>query len=85
MKNAKERTAIFEEISGSGQFKEEYNRLKAEMNENEVQQLSCFLKKKSQYIFIIDIISELYKALLTKCTKWLIEVYSCGTYICIYI
>ena len=31
MKNPKERTALFEEISGSGALKKEYDRLRQEM------------------------------------------------------
>merc|ERR1719158_722519 len=35
MKNPKERTALFEEISGSGALKKEYERLKQEVQEAE--------------------------------------------------
>lgn len=45
MKNAKERTALFEEISGSGLFKDEYIRLKYEMQQAE-EQTQCTYQKK---------------------------------------
>lgn len=46
MKNAKERTALFEEISGSGLLKEEYNRLKIEMQQAEEETQFTYQKKK---------------------------------------
>lgn len=46
MKNAKERTALFEEISTSGTLREEYNSKKAEMTEAESESQSTYLKKK---------------------------------------
>ena len=46
MKNTKERTALFEEISGSGALKQDYDRLKAEMLEPEESFQSNLKKKK---------------------------------------
>ena len=46
MKNAKERTVLFEEISGSGALKQDYDRLKAEMLETEEHIQSNLQKKK---------------------------------------
>lgn len=46
MKNAKELTALFEEISGSGLLKEEYNRLKQEMQIAEEETQFTYQKKK---------------------------------------
>ena len=46
MKNPKERTALFEEISGSGALKQDYDRLKAEMLEPEESFQSNLKKKK---------------------------------------
>lgn len=46
MKNAKELTALFEEISGSGLLKEEYNRLKQEMQNAEEETQFTYQKKK---------------------------------------
>uniref|UniRef100_A0A1Q3F7A2 Structural maintenance of chromosomes protein n=1 Tax=Culex tarsalis TaxID=7177 RepID=A0A1Q3F7A2_CULTA len=46
MKNAKERTALFEEISGSGLLKEEYNKLKHEMQMAEEETQFTYQKKK---------------------------------------
>ncbi|CAG0917778.1 unnamed protein product [Notodromas monacha] len=46
MKNPKERTALFEEISGSGALKEEYDRLKAEMLKAEEETQFSYQKKK---------------------------------------
>lgn len=46
MKNAKERTALFEEISGSGLLKEEYTRLKIEMQHAEEETQFMYQKKK---------------------------------------
>ena len=46
MKNPKERTALFEEISGSGALKEEYDRLKAEMLKAEEDTQFTLQKKK---------------------------------------
>ncbi|XP_071531628.1 structural maintenance of chromosomes protein 1A [Panulirus ornatus] len=46
MKNPKERTALFEEISGSGALKEEYDRLKAEMLKAEEDTQFTYQKKK---------------------------------------
>ncbi|XP_053671358.1 structural maintenance of chromosomes protein 1A [Anopheles nili] len=46
IKNAKERTALFEEISGSGLLKEEYNRLKHEMQMAEEETQFTYQKKK---------------------------------------
>jgi structural maintenance of chromosome 1 len=46
MKNPKERTALFEEISGSGALKDEYDRLKAEMLKAEEETQYSYQKKK---------------------------------------
>nr|XP_045603178.1 structural maintenance of chromosomes protein 1A-like [Procambarus clarkii] len=46
IKNPKERTALFEEISGSGALKEEYDKLKAEMLKAEENTQFAFKKKK---------------------------------------
>jgi len=46
MKNPKERTALFEEISGSGSLKEDYDRLKAEMIKAEEDTQYTLQKKK---------------------------------------
>ena len=46
MKNPKERTALFEEISGSGALKDEYDRLKAEMLKAEEDSQFTLQKKK---------------------------------------
>lgn len=46
MKSAKERTALFEEISGSGLLKDDYNRLKQEMNLAEEETQFTYQKKK---------------------------------------
>lgn len=46
MKNPKERTVLFEEISGSGSLKEEYDRLKAEMLKAEEDTQFTLQKKK---------------------------------------
>ncbi|GAB6029905.1 Structural maintenance of chromosomes protein 1 [Chamberlinius hualienensis] len=46
MKNPKERTALFEEISRSGDKKDEYDRLKAEMNKAEEDTQFSYQKKK---------------------------------------
>lgn len=46
MKNAKERTALFEEISGSGLLKDEYNRLKYEMQQAEEETQFTYQKKR---------------------------------------
>ncbi|CAD7084109.1 unnamed protein product [Hermetia illucens] len=46
MKSAKERTALFEEISGSGLLKDEYNRLKQEMHQAEEETQFTYQKKK---------------------------------------
>ncbi|CAG0898742.1 unnamed protein product [Darwinula stevensoni] len=46
MKNPKERTALFEEISGSGALKEEYDRLKVEMLKAEEDTQFTYQKKK---------------------------------------
>lgn len=46
MKNAKERAALFEEISGSGLLKEEYNRAKIEMQAAEEETQFTYQKKK---------------------------------------
>lgn len=46
MKNAKERTALFEEISGSGLLKEEYTRLKIDMQHAEEETQFMYQKKK---------------------------------------
>ncbi len=47
MKNPKERTALFEEISGSGAFRREYERLKGEMVEAEENTQFTYQKKKT--------------------------------------
>ncbi|CAG9808835.1 unnamed protein product [Chironomus riparius] len=46
MKNAKERTQLFEEISGSGLLKDEYNSLKQEMMSAEEETQFTYQKKK---------------------------------------
>ncbi|XP_069688454.1 structural maintenance of chromosomes protein 1A [Periplaneta americana] len=46
MKNPKERTALFEEISGSGVLKEEYERLRSEMLKAEEETQFTYQKKK---------------------------------------
>uniref|UniRef100_A0A1B6DA24 RecF/RecN/SMC N-terminal domain-containing protein n=1 Tax=Clastoptera arizonana TaxID=38151 RepID=A0A1B6DA24_9HEMI len=46
MKNPKERTVLFEEISGSGAVKEEYDRLKTEMLKAEEETNCSYLKKR---------------------------------------
>ncbi|XP_052901996.1 structural maintenance of chromosomes protein 1A [Anopheles moucheti] len=46
IKSAKERTTLFEEISGSGLLKEEYNRLKHEMQMAEEETQFTYQKKK---------------------------------------
>ncbi|XP_039290651.1 LOW QUALITY PROTEIN: structural maintenance of chromosomes protein 1A [Nilaparvata lugens] len=46
MKNPKERTALFEEISGSGALKEDYDRLKSEMLKAEEETNYSYLKKR---------------------------------------
>lgn len=46
MKNAKERTQLFEEISGSGLLKDEYNQLKQEMLSAEEETQFTYQKKK---------------------------------------
>lgn len=46
MKNAKERTTLFEEISGSGVLKDEYNRKKSEMTNAETEAQYTYQKKK---------------------------------------
>ena len=47
MKNPKERTALFEEISGSGALKKEYDRLKEEMIQAEENTQFTYQKKKN--------------------------------------
>ena len=47
MKNPKERTALFEEISGSGALKKEYDRLKQEMVEAQENTQFTYQKKKT--------------------------------------
>ena len=47
MKNPKERTALFEEISGSGALKKDYDRLKAEMIEAEEDTQMTYQRKKT--------------------------------------
>ena len=47
MKNPKERTALFEEISGSGSLKKEYDRLKEEMMAAEENTQFTYQKKKN--------------------------------------
>merc|ERR1719210_211499 len=47
MKNPKERTALFEEISGSGALKKEYDRLKEEMMQAEENTQFTYQKKKN--------------------------------------
>lgn len=46
MKNPKERTQLFEEISGSKEFKEEYEKLKAEMLQTEQETQHSYHRKK---------------------------------------
>ena len=46
MKNPKERTALFEEISGSGALKDQYEKAKAEMLKAEEDTQFTYLKKK---------------------------------------
>ena len=47
MKNPKERTALFEEISGSGALKDEYEKCKAEMLTAEEETQHTYQKKKA--------------------------------------
>ena len=47
MKNPKERTALFEEISGSGALKKEYERLKQEVQEAEENTKETYEKRKA--------------------------------------
>merc|ERR1712025_1530615 len=47
MKNPKERTALFEEISGSGALRKEYDRLKEEMMQAEENTQFTYQKKKN--------------------------------------
>merc|ERR1719400_1559498 len=47
MKNPKERTALFEEISGSGALKENYDKFKAEMISAEEETQHTYQKKKA--------------------------------------
>lgn len=47
MKNPKERTALFEEISGSGALKEDYERAKTEMEKAEEETKETYQKKKA--------------------------------------
>jgi structural maintenance of chromosome 1 len=47
MKNPKERTALFEEISGSGALKKDYKRLKQEVQEAEENTKETYEKKKA--------------------------------------
>lgn len=46
MKNAKERTTLFEEISGSGLLKDDYNRFKADKQQAEEELQFTYRKKK---------------------------------------
>jgi len=46
MKNPKERTHLFEEISGSGVLKEEYDRLRSQMLAAEEETQCTYMKKK---------------------------------------
>jgi len=46
MKNPKERTQLFEEISGSGEFKEEYDKAKTEMTKAEQETQYSYHRKK---------------------------------------
>ena len=56
MKNPKERTQLFEEISGSNQFKEKYEQTKSEMTEAEQETQFSYHRKKGllnlNYIYI---------------------------------
>jgi structural maintenance of chromosome 1 len=47
MKNPKERTALFEEISGSGALKKDYDRMKEEMVKAEEDTQFAYQKKKT--------------------------------------
>merc|ERR1712038_1550659 len=47
MKNPKERTALFEEISGSGSLKDDYDKYKAEMLTAEEETQHTYQKKKA--------------------------------------
>ena len=49
MKNPKERTQLFEEISHSGELAEEYERCKAEMTKSQDETNFTFQKKKVSY------------------------------------
>ena len=53
MKNPKERTQLFEEISGSKEFKEEYEKLKAEMLQTEQETQHSYHRKKGTYIHFV--------------------------------
>ena len=71
MKNPKERTQLFEEISGSNQFKEKYEQSKSEMTEAEQETQFSYHRKKGEENFILYIICvsfyfTLYKNKLIK-------------------
>ena len=53
MKNPKERTQLFEEISGSNQFKEKYEQTKSEMTEAEQETQFSYHRKKGLLILFI--------------------------------
>lgn len=48
MKNPKERTALFEEISGSGALKEDYEKCRVEMIAAEEETQHTYQKKKAE-------------------------------------
>lgn len=49
MKNPKERTSLFEEISGSNEFKEEYDKAKVEMSKAEQETQYSYHRKKGAF------------------------------------
>lgn len=65
MKNPKERTTLFEEISGSVEFREDYDKLKLEMEQAEQATQSSYMKKKGDQsnmfqIFFLDILKSFF-------------------------
>lgn len=52
MKNPKERTALFEKISGSEEFKEEYEKLKTDMMQAEQETQSSYHHRKGMVAFL---------------------------------
>ena len=50
MKNPKERTSLFEEISGSNEFKEDYDKAKTEMTKAEQETQYSYHRKKGNLL-----------------------------------